>query len=302
MSTRELVGLGTASRVPTRYRNHNGYLLRWDGRNILFDPGEGTQRQFTFARVSPAGVTDICITHFHGDHSLGLAGMVQRLAHEQVTRTVAVCFPESGAPFIERLRTASHFHDTTRLALRPLPESPAAWESGGLLFKSRSLDHRVPTVGYRVSEPDGVRFLPEQLEAAGVRGPDVSRLAAEGELEVDGRVVRLADVSEPKPGASFAFIMDTRACEAAAALAQGATMAVMEATFLERDAAMADDYGHLTAAGAARIAADAGVDLLVLTHFSQRYDGAAPFVEEARAIHPNCIAAEDLLRVALPRA
>ena len=74
MSVRELVVLGTASQVPTRYRNHNAYLLRWDGEGLLFDPGEGTQRQLIHAGVSSTDITKICITHFHGDHCLGLAG------------------------------------------------------------------------------------------------------------------------------------------------------------------------------------------------------------------------------------
>jgi ribonuclease Z len=96
VSVRELVVLGTASQTPTRYRNHNGYLLRWDGEGILFDPGEGTQRQFTLAGVSPAEVTRICITHFHGDHCLGLPGMILRLALDQGRLPIAVHYPAGG--------------------------------------------------------------------------------------------------------------------------------------------------------------------------------------------------------------
>lgn len=301
MSVRELVVLGTASRVPTRHRNHNGYLLRWDGRNILFDPGEGTQRQFTLAGVSPAAVTDICITHFHGDHCLGLAGMVQRLAHEQVSRSVSLTFPASGEDYVQRLRTSSIFHDTTHLTLRPLDEAAHQWTEGGLHFEARPLDHRVPTLGYRVSAPDGVRFLPDKLAAAGIRGPDVGRLAEAGEIEVGGRRVRMAEVSEPKPGASFAFIMDTRPCANAVALARGATLAVIESTFLECDADLATEYGHTTAAGAARLAHEAGVGCLVLAHFSQRYEDPRAFLDEAAAIHPHTVVANDLDRIPVPK-
>ena len=80
MSVRELVVLGTASQVPTRARNHNGYLLRWDGEGLLFDPGEGTQRQMLLAGVPSSAVTRICLTHFHGDHCLGVPGVVQRMS------------------------------------------------------------------------------------------------------------------------------------------------------------------------------------------------------------------------------
>ncbi|HWM97084.1 MAG TPA: MBL fold metallo-hydrolase, partial [Streptosporangiaceae bacterium] len=79
MSNRELVVLGTASQVPIRRRNHNGYFLRWDAEGLLFDPGEGTQRQMQFAGVAASQISRICITHFHGDHCLGLPGVLQRM-------------------------------------------------------------------------------------------------------------------------------------------------------------------------------------------------------------------------------
>src|SRR3954470_14026236 len=113
MSSRELVVLGTASQAPTRYRNHNGYLLRWDADAILFDPGEGTQRQMPLAHVSPPAITRICISHFHGDHCLGLPGVVQRLSLDRVTHAVPIHYPASGEPWFQRLRHASMFNDRT---------------------------------------------------------------------------------------------------------------------------------------------------------------------------------------------
>src|SRR5438067_3856223 len=104
MSARELVVLGTASQAPTRYRNHNGYLLRWDTDGILFDPGEGTQRQFTLAGVSPTSITRICVSHFHGDHCLGLPGVLQRPALDRVTRPIEVHFPASAQGDYDDLR------------------------------------------------------------------------------------------------------------------------------------------------------------------------------------------------------
>src|SRR3954467_3322071 len=96
MSARELVVLGSASQVPTRHRNHNGYLLRWDSDGVLFDPGEGTQRQFTIAGVAPSAVTRLCITHFLGDHCLGLPGMLLRLAVDGGRMPIDVHYPASG--------------------------------------------------------------------------------------------------------------------------------------------------------------------------------------------------------------
>src|SRR5215471_5941332 len=104
VANRELVVLGTASQAPTRTRNHNGYFLRWDDEGLLFDPGEGTQRQMLLAGVTAHQVTRICVTHFHGDHCLGLPGVLQRMALDQVTGTVEVAYPASGADMFDRIR------------------------------------------------------------------------------------------------------------------------------------------------------------------------------------------------------
>ena len=94
---RELVVLGTASQVPTRYRNHNGYLLRWDDEGLLFDPGEGTQRQMVLAGVAASAVNRLCLTHFHGDHCLGVPGIIQRASLDRVGHPITAHFPASGA-------------------------------------------------------------------------------------------------------------------------------------------------------------------------------------------------------------
>jgi ribonuclease Z len=96
VSVRELVVLGTSAQVPTRTRAHHGALLRWDDEAILFDPGEGTQRQLSLAGVSPSSITRICLTHLHGDHCLGLPGVLQRLALDDLERPVHLYFPASG--------------------------------------------------------------------------------------------------------------------------------------------------------------------------------------------------------------
>ena len=138
-------------------------------------------------------------------------------------------------------------------------------------LEAHRLDHLVEAFGYRLVEPDGRRMLPEALARAGVAGPDVGRLQREGALDVGGRTVRLAEVSVPRPGQRVAFVMDTRLCDAVFALADGADLLVVESTFLDEDAVLARDHGHLTARQAATVAAECGVRRLVLTHFSQRY-------------------------------
>ena len=294
--------LGTASQVPTRHRNHNGYLLLWDDEGLLFDPGEGTQRQFVLAGVAVSRVTRLCLTHFHGDHCLGVPGVIQRLSVDDVRHPVHAYFPASGAEYFARLRHASAFYE--RADVREVPVSadgPVAEEEFGVL-ETRRLDHPVEAFGYRLVEPDGRRFLPESLTHFGIEGPAVGELQRAGSITLGDRTVGLDDVTEPRPGQKFAFVMDTRLCDAVYALADGVDMLVIEATFLDEDAGLAAEYGHLTARQAARVAAECGVRQLVLTHFSQRYPDLARHREEAAAVFDgDIVVAEDLARIAVPR-
>nr|WP_245240528.1 MBL fold metallo-hydrolase [Streptomyces spiramenti] len=338
-----MVVLGTAGQVPTRHRNHNGYFLRWDREGLLFDPGEGTQRQMLLAGVSAHDLTRLCVTHFHGDHSLGLAGVIQRINLDRVPHQVTAHYPASGQRFYDRLRQSTAYRTTVRIAEHPVdlatapgtrqpergdlapsatenldtpvpgstvpPEAEGArsgsgpglaWSAAGdgFVLSAARLSHPVDAVGYRLDEPDGVRMLPERLAAVGIRGPDVGRLQREGTL----RGVDLTEVSERRPGQSFAFVMDTRMCEGVYALAERCDMLVIESTFLDEDAGLADEHGHLTAGQAGRVAASCGVRHLVLTHFSQRYPDAEQFGRQARAagFTGELTVARDLERVELP--
>jgi ribonuclease Z len=298
VSTRELVVLGTASQAPTRHRNHNGYLLRWDGEGLLFDPGEGTQRQMLYAGVAAGDITRICVTHFHGDHCLGLPGVVQRLSLDRVPHEVTAYFPQSGQHWFDRLHHATAFHETAVLKEEPLTGASMSFALPAFTLEAHLLSHPVESYGYRLIEPDGRRMLPAQLAAHGITGPDVGLLQREGEV----RGVRLEDVSEARPGQRAAFIMDTRLCDGVRTLAEGADLLIIESTFLHQDVGLAEDHGHLTAAQAGAVAREAGARQLVLTHFSQRYTDPQAFYDEARAeFGGEIVVASDLDRIRVPR-
>ena len=295
--TRELIVLGTASQVPTRQRSHNAYLLRFDDYGVLFDPGEGAQRQMLLAGLSSSAIDRICITHFHGDHCLGLPGVVQRLSLDGVTHWVPVHYPVSGAEYFTRLRYASSFFDRAPIVDSPIEDDGLIGTGPfGYLYAQR-LEHSVEAYGYRLVEPDGRRMLPDRLAAYGIEGPDVGRLQRTGRLGD----VTLEEVSEVRPGQIVAFVMDTAYCRAAVELATSADFLVIEATFLETERTMAELAGHLTAAQAGQIAAEAGVRKLVLTHFSQRYTEPRAFADEAAKHYSGeIVLAEDLARIRLP--
>jgi ribonuclease Z len=290
---REFVVLGTASQVPTRTRNHNGYLLLWDGEGLLFDPGEGTQRQMIQAGVSASQITRICLTHVHGDHCYGLPGVLSRMALDGVAHPVYLHYPASGEEVVRALVSVA----SPGIDLRLQPHGAAGAVAPGL--EVRPLHHRIEAYGYRLVEPDARTLLPDRLARAGIAGPDVGRLQREGRLGG----VRLEDVSVPRPGQRFAFVMDTAPCAGAEELADGADLLVTESTFSDDDEELAIQYRHLTAGQAGRIAAAGGARTLVLTHFSSRYPDVTPLIEQAaaQANGASIIAANDLDRIAFPK-
>ena len=149
MSGRELVALGTASQVPTRTRAHQASVLRWDAEVVLFDPGEGAQRQLTLAGIPAGSITRICLTHLHGDHCLGLPGVLQRMALDGRGRPVDLYFPAAGQAYVDRLRHASAAADGPEVREHPVDADGIVDRWPGLVLSARALDHRVPTYGWR---------------------------------------------------------------------------------------------------------------------------------------------------------
>jgi ribonuclease Z len=300
VTAREVVVLGTAAQVPTRERAHHALLLLWDDVGVMFDPGEGAQRQLTMAGISAGRIDQVCITHFHGDHCLGLPGIVQRLALDRREAPVGVTYPAAGEEYYQRLRHASIFDDQAVIVPAPIVARGTVAEVGELTVTAEPLDHPVETFGYRLQERDGWRMLPDRLKALGVPGPDVGRLQRGEAIEVGGRWIEPDEVRVPRSGQSVAVVMDTRPCRGASDLAQGVDLLVCESTFLDSEAELAELAGHLTARQAGELAAEAGARQLVLTHFSQRYKETDRFLEEAGAAFAEVVVAEDLARIPVP--
>ncbi len=301
MSVRDLTILGCASQQPTRQRNHGGYLLRWNGEGLLFDPGEGTQRQFIFADVSPPQVTRIFVSHFHGDHCLGLGSMLMRLNLDKVTHPIHCYYPAKGKKFFDRLRYGTIYHETINVIEHPVEESGLVEDDGKFRIEAHFLKHGTPNIGWRITEPDQIKMEKEKLVEHNIRGMDVKRLIEDGHIDIGAKRIHLSDYSWVRKGDIFSSVIDTRPCQGALDAAQGAKMLLCESTYLEEHAHLARDHLHLTAREAAQIAKDADAQQLILTHYSARYLDLTPFETEARQIFPNTFAGDDLKRFEFPR-
>lgn len=296
MSVRDLTILGCSSQQPTRFRNHGAYLLRWNDEGLLFDPGEGTQRQFIFADIAPPVVTRIFISHFHGDHCLGLGSMLMRLNLDKVTHPIHCYYPAAGKKYFDRLRYSCMYKENIQVIEHPVKSAGLVEDDGKFRIEAAFLDHGVENVGWRIREPDSIKFNKEDLKALGISGPAVRELEKTGKIHVNGRIISLEEVSRTRPGDIFAYVIDTRPCPAALDLASGAKLLLCESTYLNQEKDLAREYMHMTALQAAELARDAGVKTLILTHFSARYRDSSELETEARTIFPNTFAAEDLKR------
>lgn len=294
MSVRDLHILGCSSQCPTRLRNHSAYLLRWNQSGFLFDAGEGTQRQLIYANIAPPTITHILISHFHGDHCLGLGSIFMRLNIDQVKHEVHVYYPAIHQKYFQRLRYGTVYHDNLTVVEHPISEAGIVMQDDKFTIEADFMVHGITCLGYRVTEADTRRFDKAKLAAAGVRGPNVRKLEQEGSILVEGKTVTLDEVSELRKGDSFAYIIDTRPCPQAIALAKGAKMLLCESTYLEEHVHLAHKHYHMTARQAAQLAADAGVGQLVLCHYSARYIDLEPFEKEAREVFAESYAADDL--------
>ncbi|OJU82603.1 MAG: ribonuclease Z [Chlamydia sp. 32-24] len=301
MTVRDLIILGCSSQQPTRLRNHGAYLFRWNEEGFLFDPGEGTQRQFIFAGVAPPVVNRIFISHFHGDHCLGLPSMLMRLNLDKVTHPIHCYYPASGKKYFDRLRFGTIYHENIHVVEHPVHEEGIVHIDDKFTIEAAYLNHSIENIGWRITESSTRKFDKDKLKEFKIQGPKVKELEQNGTLEIDGNIIKLDDVSKIRPGDVISVVIDTRYCENAIKLAKNARMLLCESTYLEEEKELAYKHFHLTAKQAAQIAKEANAEQLVLTHFSARYLNLKPFELEAKEIFPNTFVADDLLSFPFPK-
>lgn len=301
MTIRDLTILGCSSQQPTRLRNHGAYFVRWNGEGFLFDPGEGTQRQFIFANIAPTAVSRIFLSHFHGDHCLGFGSMLMRLNLDKVEHEIHCYYPASGKVYFDRLRYGTAYHDRLHVIEHPVSENGIVHDDGCFRIEARFLEHSIDNLGWRIQEADSLKFDKRKLKEAGVEGARVRELQEQGKLVIGDKIITLDQVSSHREGDVFSCVIDTNYCDSAVYLAKGARMLLCESTYLEEHKELAREHYHLTARQAAQIAKEAGAQELILTHFSARYRNLLAFEEEAKTIFQNTHVADDFKCFPFPR-
>ncbi len=291
-----LTFLGTAGSWPTKERSASAVALDLDGELILLDCGEGTQRQLFQSSASFMRVRRIFLTHFHGDHFLGLPGLIQSMCLNHREAPLDIYGPPDAEEMVGRALGLGYFTLRFPVQVHPLAAG-ATVELDGYRVRTAEARHPVPALAYRVEEDaKRGRFDAVRARELGIQGPDFARLEAGEPVQVGGRLVRPEELlGAPRPGRSVVYSGDSAPSETVTHLAERATVLIHEATAaldLEKEA---NEWGHSSARQAAACARDAGAGALFLTHFSARYKELGPLEDEARVVFAGTTAARDLL-------
>ncbi len=295
--------LGTAASTPTLDRNVSGLAVQREGETLLFDCGEGNQRQMMRYGVG-FSFREIFFTHYHADHLLGVTGLLRTLGLQDRSAPVTLYGPRGAQRVLGaaiNLGIERNKFPIEIVEIKP-GDRLARDEYEIVVFET---EHRADTVGYALVEHIRLgRFNPDRARALGIpEGPLWGQLHKGQTVQLaDGRTVGPADlVGAPRPGRSLVYSGDTRPHLSVVEASRGADLLVHEATFGGDEMERARETGHSTAAEAARVALEAGVRRLVLTHISSRYSReAVELLAEARAVFPETIIARDGMTVDVP--
>lgn len=299
MASLSVTFLGTSSATPTGLRGMPSIMVQREGDLLLFDCGEGAQRQLLRYGPGLNRDTAILVTHLHGDHVTGLLGLLQTMSLAQRTRELTIVGPSDLSKWLKLTYEILHIGLTFNVNFVPAKRGVIL---GRREYKVRceEADHSIEAYSYLLEEkPRPGEFHPERARALGIpEGRLWSRLQRGRAVLIDGRRVEPGDVVGPsRPGRKVGYSGDTRPTRRLTKFFSGCDLLVFDSTFSTRDRDKAVERKHSTAAEAAFLAKECGAKMLVLTHFSARYKTVSQLVREARSIFPNTLAARDGLRI-----
>ena len=295
----QLTFLGTSSMVPTKERNQIAVFLSYGSEGILLDCGEGTQRQFKIAGISLTKVTKILLSHWHGDHVLGLPGLIQTLSSMNYNGKLEIYGPVGTKKRMEKMFEAFVFDKRISFIVKEV-KSGILFENNEFQLEAYPLEHGIETLGYRFVEKDKRKIDMKKVKKFGIPiGPLLGELQQGKAIEHNNKKIMPDDVTYVESGKKIAYITDTVLCDNCYKIAQDADLLISEATYSSKLVGKSEEYGHLTAKQAAQVANKANAKQLVLIHFSARYKNTQEIEEDARNIFDNVICAKDFMKIEL---
>jgi len=294
-----IVFLGTSGAIPSVERNLTSTAIQYGSEVILFDCSEGTQRQFMMSHLSFMKVDKVFITHFHGDHFLGLPGLLQSMSFMGRDSPIFIIGPEGMVKIVNGMVNMGYFARGFDIRVKEI-EGGDILEFPDYTMRAVSVEHGVPCLGYVLEEKQRTgRFDLQKARELGIpEGPMYRTLQAGKNVDFDGSTITPEMVLGPsRRGRKVAISGDTAPCESMVVASRNADVLIHESTYASDMQDKAIEYGHSTARGAAELAKKAKVKRLYLTHLSNRYDDVSLLEREAREVFPSTTVAKDLMSV-----
>ena len=300
----QVIFLGTAASIPTAERALPSVVVKRKNELFMFDCGEGVQRQMIKARVGFHKKMKVFVTHMHGDHVLGLPGLLQSMSLLDRTRKLEIHGPVGIKEFIKAIQRTVQFVLTYQVEICEIENEGVVCEENEYYVQVAQTDHVIPSFAYALIEkPRPGKFNPEKADRLGIpEGPLWSKLQHGEKVKLPtGKMVTPEQVvGSPRVGRKIVYSGDTRPVKSLEKLAESADLLIHEATLDDDLTERAEEDGHSTPSQAARTAKKAKAKRLVLTHISSRYKSASPLLEQARKIFPNVDVAEDFTKIEIP--
>lgn len=275
--------LGTADQIPSLRRNHSAMLMSYNNENILIDCGEGTQRQFRKAKLNPCKVTRILITHWHGDHVLGLPGLLSTLALSGYSKKLHIYGPMGTSKLISDMLKVFSFRCEYEIEVKDV--SGKFFEDDDFYLEAKEMEHGINCNAYNFVKKGHIRIDREKLKKSGIKtGPHLKNLLLGKDIKYEGKKFKSKDFIYKDDDLKVSFVMDTKKNAKIVPFVKGANVLISESTYGSELADQAKEHLHLTSVDAGKIAKSAKVGKLVLTHISARYEANMKVIlDEAKA-------------------
>ena len=295
----EVIFLGTSSMVPTKERNQSGVLINYGTQGILVDCGEGIQRQLKMANVPITKITKVLITHWHGDHTLGLPGLIQSLGASEYNKKLEIYGPKGTKGYMDYMFKAFVMDRRIEMEVYEIAEG-RFFENSEFILEAYALEHGIETLGYNFVEQDKRRMIMTKIKKLGLlEGPLLGKLQDGKDIVYKNNKIKSEEVTKLIKGKKISVVADTSLCDNCYNLSQDADLLICESTYSSNLEQKGEDYKHLTSKQAALIASKSNVKKLVLTHFSARYKSTLELNDDARNYFDNTVCAYDLMKISL---
>ncbi len=284
---------------PTKDRNHSSFVLSYKAENILFDCGEGTQRQMKISGFKAPKLTKLLISHWHGDHVLGIPGLMMTLGANSYSNKLQIFGPKGTKENIKKLlEVFAKSSDIIEHEVFEFDKDGKFFENELFSLEAYKLDHKMLCFGFKFIEKDKKRINVAKIKKLKIPdGPLLGKLQSGKNVKFNDKIINSKDVTYTIKGKIVGHIADTAYCSNCLKIAEDCDMLISEATYTSNEQEKAIQYKHLTAEEAANIANQSNVKKLVLYHFSQRYKDYNVILEDAKNTYQNVIIAHDFLKI-----